>query len=58
MKKIPTQKSFKIFFFLAAQTSPKFSSIHNFLSVDPKIMKFVLTQSLFREVVGKEILKT
>jgi hypothetical protein len=32
----------------------KFSNTHNFWSVAPKIMNFVLTQSLFRDAFGKK----
>jgi hypothetical protein len=35
----------------------KTSNTHNFLSVAPKIMKFVLMWSLFRDAFGKKVSK-
>jgi hypothetical protein len=37
-----------------ARPYPKTSNTHNFLSIAPKIMKFVLTRSLLRDPFGKK----
>ena len=38
-----------------ARPCPKTSNIHNFWTVAPKIMKFVLTQSLFRHSSSQKV---